>query len=295
MQQLAPILLSLISAGLFSVSILVLHQGLRHADSESGSLIQISATALCYWLFAPWLVDSWMWLTTAAVIFAAVGLIKPFLSANAALLSVHYLGPTPTATLAATSPLFAAVFGVFFLDEHLTMPIILGTAAIMGGSILLAQQGRGQGDAARRAAWPLWALLLPLAAAFIRAAADSFTKFGMLELPSPYFAGLVSFSVSTVIALTFYTARRRRLPQMGRGHGNGWFVAAGVINAVAVYCMNSALQLGDIIIVIPLVSASPLLTLLLSVFVVRRETITRHSLLAVLLVVPGVIVIALGR
>jgi len=59
--------------------------------------------------------------------------------------------------------------------------------------------------------------------------------------------------------------------------------------------MNYALKLGDIIVVIPLVSASPLLTLLLSVFVVRREMITRHSLLAVLLVVPGVIVISLGK
>ena len=291
----APILLSLVAAGLFSVSILVLHQGLRHADSESGSLIQISATAACYWLFAPWLVESWMWLTSAAAIFAAFGLFKPFLSANAALLSVHYLGPTPTATLAATSPLFAAVFGVFFLSEHLTMPIVLGTVAIMGGSIVLAQQGRGRGDATLPASWPLWALSLPLAAAFIRAAADSFTKYGMFELPSPYFAGLVSFSVSVIVALIFYTARHRRLPLMGRGHGNGWFVLAGVINGVAVYCMNYALKLGDIIVVIPLVSASPLLTLLLSVFVVRREMITRHSLLAVLLVVPGVIVISLGK
>jgi drug/metabolite transporter (DMT)-like permease len=37
------------------------------------------------------------------------------------------------------------------------------------------------------------------------------------------------------------------------------------------------------------------LTLLLSVYLVRREVITRNSLLAVLLVVPGVIMIALGR
>ncbi len=292
MQDLAPILLSLLSAGLFSVSILVLHQGLRYADSESGSLIQISATALCYWLFAPWLVESWMWLTSAAAIFAVIGLFKPFLSANAALLSVHYLGPTPTQTLAATSPLFAAAFGVFFLGEYLTMPIVLGTLAIMAGSIILAQQRQEKGSS--RTSWPLWALSLPLAAAFIRAAADTFTKYGMLELPSPYFAGLVMFTVSVLIASAFYIIRRRRLPLMGRGHGNGWFVLAGVVNAIAVYCMNIALHLGDVIIVLPLVAASPLITLLLSVFVVRRETITRHSLLAALLVVPGVIVIAIG-
>ncbi len=291
LQNFAPILLALTSATLFAVSILVLHQGLRHTDSETGSLIQIGATVLCYWLFAPWLVESWFWFTPAAALFALVGLFKPFLSANASLLSVHYLGPTPTSTLAATSPLFAAAFGVFFLGEYLTLPIALGTMAIMAGSIVLAQQG-GWG---RRTSWPLWALSLPLAAALIRAAGDAMTKFAMIDLPSPYFAGLVSFTVSLIIAMLVYGARRRALPKLGRIHGTGWFILAGVINGVSVYCLNTALKLGEVIVVIPLVSASPFLTLLLSVFLVRRETITRNSLLAVLLVVPGVTMIALSR
>ncbi|MDP7545678.1 MAG: EamA family transporter [Alphaproteobacteria bacterium] len=291
LQHLAPVLLALTSATLFAVSILLLHQGLRHSDSESGSLVQIGATVLCYWLLAPWLVESWYWFAPATVLFAIVGLFKPFLSANAALLSVHHLGPTPTSTLAATQPLFAAAFGVFFLAEYLTLPIVLGTMAIMAGSIVLAQQG-GWG---RRASWPLWALSLPLAAALIRAAGDVLTKFAMIDLPSPYFAGLVSFSVSLIIAILVYGARRRTLPKLGKAHGTGWFVLAGVINGVAVYCLNSALNLGEVVVVIPLVSASPVLTLLLSVYLVRREVITRNSLLAVLLVVPGVIMIALGR
>ena len=291
LQNLAPILLALTSATLFAVSILVLHQGLHHADSETGSLIQIAATALCYWLLAPWLVENWYWFTPAAAFFAVVGLFKPFLSANASLLSVHYLGPTPTSTLAATSPLFAAALGVFFLGEHLTLPIVLGTMAIMAGSIVLAQQG-GWG---RRTAWPLWALLLPLAAALIRTSGDVLTKFAMLDLPSPYFAGLVSFTVSLIIAMLVYGARRRALPKLGPAHGTGWFVLAGVINGISVYCLNTALKLGEVIVVIPLVSASPFLTLLLSIFLVRREIITRNSLLAVLLVVPGVIMITLSR
>ncbi len=291
MQQLTPILLSLTSATLFAVSILVLHQGLRHTDSESGSLVQIGATTLCYWLVAPWLVESWYWLTPAALMFAVIGLFKPVVSANASLLSVHYLGPTPTSTLAATSPLFAAAIGVLLLDEQLTLPIILGTVAIMGGSIALAQRGKG----ASRGNWPLWALSLPLLAAFVRATGDGLTKFAMLELPSPHFAGLVSFTVSLIVATAVFGARRRSLPKLGIRFGTGWFVLAGTINGVAVYCLNLALQLGELIVVVPIVSSSPFLTLLLSVFLVRRESITRGSLLAVFLIVPGVIVIALGH
>ncbi|MBT7667709.1 MAG: DMT family transporter [Rhodospirillaceae bacterium] len=279
MQNLAPILLALTSAMLFAVSIQVLHRGLRSTDSETGSVVQIGATG------------AWYWLTPAALIFAAIGLFKPFLSANASLLSVHYLGPTPTSTLAATSPLFGAAFGVLILGEQLTLPIVVGTIAIVGGCILLAQKGRG----GARASWPMWALLLPLAAAFIRTAGDAMTKFAMLDLPSPYFAGLVSFSVSLIVALGFFCARRRTLPKIGRAHGSGWFALAGVINGISVYSLNTALQLGDVIVVIPLVSASPFLTMLLSVFLIRQETITRNSLLAALIVVPGCILIAVGR
>jgi uncharacterized membrane protein len=95
--------------------------------------------------------------------------------------------------------------------------------------------------------------------------------------------------------MLIYGARRRALPKLGRAHGTDWFVLAGVINGISVYCLNTTLKLGKVIVVIPLVSASPFLTLLLSVFLVRREIITPNSLLAVLLVVPGVIMITLSR
>jgi len=289
--SLAPILLALTSATLFAISIQVLHQGLRYTDSETGSLQQIFATTTCYWLLAPWLMESWYWLTPTALLFAAVGLFKPSVSANASMLGVHYLGPTPTSTLAASSPLFAAAFGVMFLDERLTLPIIIGTFAIMAGSVTLAQNRSGQ----TQRTWPLWALGLPLLAALVRASGDGVTKFAMLDLPSPYFAGLVSFSVSLIVAMSFYGVRHRTFPRIGIRYGTGWYFLAGTINAISVFCLNKALQLGDLIVVVPIVSASPIITLLISVIFIRREKINRYSFLAVFLVVPGVVIISLGQ
>ena len=291
LQSLAPILLALTSATLFAISIQVLHQGLRYTDSETGSLQQIFATTTCYWILAPWLMESWYWLAPAALLFAAVGLFKPAVSANASMLGVHYLGPTPTSTLSASSPLFAAAFGVMFFDERLTLPIIIGTFAIMAGSVTLAQNGSGQSQRT----WPLWALGLPLLAALVRASGDGVTKFAMLDLPSPYFAGLVSFSVSLIVATSFYGVRHRTLPRMGIRYGTGWYFLAGTINAISVFCLNKALQLGDLIVVVPIVSASPILTLFISVLFIRRENINRYSILAVFLVVPGVVIISLGQ
>ncbi|SVD04118.1 uncharacterized protein METZ01_LOCUS356972, partial [marine metagenome] len=48
-------------------------------------------------------------------------------------------------------------------------------------------------------------------------------------------------------------------------------------------------------VVVPIVSASPFITLLISMVFIRRENITRNSLMAVFLVVPGVVMISLGR
>jgi drug/metabolite transporter (DMT)-like permease len=288
--QFAPILLALTSSVLFAVAIQFMNRGLRHTDSETGSLVHIASTTLFYWLLAPWFVESWYWLTAAAGIFAVVGLFKPVLSANCALLGVRYMGPTPTSTLASTAPLFAAAFGVLILGEHLTPPIIAGTVAIMAGCMLLAQRGGG-----RRMNWPLWALSLPLGAALFRSAGDVLTKIGMVETPSPIFAGLVSYNVSLLLAVAAYGLRRRTVPKLGRDGGAQWFVLAGVINGVSVLSLNAALQLGEVIVVIPLVASSPLVTLLLSLSLFRGEIITRQSLLAVLLVVPGVILIGWAR
>ena len=117
----------------------------------------------------------------------------------------------------------------------------------------------------------------------------------MLDLPSPYFAGLVSFSVSLIVAMSFYGVRHRTLPRMGIRYGTGWYFLAGTINAISVFCLNKALQLGDLIVVVPIVSASPIITLLISVIFIRRENINRYSILAVFLVVPGVVIISLGQ
>ena len=93
--------------------------GLRYADSRTGTLIQILAASMLYWLMAPWFLHKAYWLTSAVVVFAAIGLFRPFLSANLALAGVRHLGPTLTTTLASTAPLFAALFAVTLLGLSL--------------------------------------------------------------------------------------------------------------------------------------------------------------------------------
>jgi len=228
-------------------------------------------------------------MTSAVLVFAVLGLFRPFLSANFALAGVRYLGPTLTSTLASTSPLFAAVFAILILGESLTLAVLIGTLTIVIAVGMLTQRRETKDS------WPAWALLLPIGAAAIRALGHAMTKLGLNTVPDPLFAGLVSYTVSLAIALIAMFSRDQRIYRDAKwSPGLLWFFAGGVINGISIWSLNTALNLGSVITVVPIVALSPIFTFLLGFLIFRRETFTFRIILAMLLVVPGVILIAIA-
>lgn len=286
--DLAPALLAVLAASLFATGVLFVRQGLPHLDSFRGTLISIGAAAGLYWVLSPWFVEAWYWTSPALLVFAVIGLFRPLGSANLANLGTHYLGPTISVTVAATSPLFGVAGGVLLLAEPLSTGVVVGTAAIVAGVIVLSWKGRAP------RAWAAWALLLPLGAAFLRAAAHLLAKVGMDELPSPFMAGMVTYTVSFLLAAGLYGWRHSRGGERLSPTGVRWFLASGVANGLAILALNSALNVGHVVMVSPIVASAPLFTLLFS-RLFRQETITGRMLLGVLLIVPGVMVVTLYR
>src|SRR5882672_9381159 len=89
----------LASALLFALSNHFSNMGLQHSDARAGTLVSIATSAVAYWLFAPFFLKSSYWLTTAALMFAIVGLIRPALSTTLAISSIKMMGPTLTSSL----------------------------------------------------------------------------------------------------------------------------------------------------------------------------------------------------
>ena len=283
-----PVALSIGAGLLFAIGTLLLSLGLRHGDPQSATLLDIGAAAVVYWLFSPFFIESWFWFTSATLVFAALGVIRPFVSSNLAALGIRYLGPTLTATFSSITPLFAAGFGIFLLGEHFTLPIGIGTATIIAALIILTHRG------SLGTSWPVWALAFPLGAAVVRSFAHAMTKLGLAIVPEPFYVGFIGYSVALVVAPAVQRARRQPMPNPVRRPGLWWCVAAGVCHASAVMMMNSALLLSPLIIVVPLVSIYPFFTLALSLAIFRRETLSARTVIAVLLVVPGVLLIGLS-
>jgi drug/metabolite transporter, DME family len=280
-------LYSLASAFLFALSNHFTNMGLERSDARSGTLLSIATSAVVYWLFAPFFLKSWYWLTTAAVMFAIVGIIRPAISTTLAISSIKLMGPTLTSSLTAATPIFGSIFAILILGENLSLPIAIGTAAVVAGAVVAAWNPRGL-----KRTWPLWAIALPLGASLIRATGHIVTKYGLLEVDSPSFAVLVGNTVSLGTAVLLYGRERR--PLSGTSTSYWWFFAAGIANALSVQFLNNALAIGDVVAVVPIVSATPALTLLLGFLYFGRETITWRTIGTIALIVPGVILVALS-
>lgn len=287
---LLPIVLSLAAAFLFALGAQFQNVGLSHMESRSGAAITIGTSAMLFILAAPVFLDVESLLHPAVLIFVAVGLFRPAVSANLSLAGIRFLGPTLASTLTSTSPLFGAALGIFLLGEVLTWPIAAGTGAIVAAIMLLARRSGGQISRT----WPLWALALPIGAAAIRAFAHVLTKVGMESVPDAYIAGLVGFIVSALVTLCIHKARRDAPPIRWFSRGACWFMGASGCFSMAVIALNTALHIGQIVQVVPVVAASPVFTLILGAMVFRRERITGRVVAAVLLVVPAVALIAIA-
>ncbi len=282
------VILSLVAAFLFATGIQFSRFGLEHVDTRNATLIQIGAATLLYWIAAPLFVDSRFFVYPAILLLAAIGLFRPFLSANLAMAGTRLLGPTLSSTLSSTAPLFGVLLGVLVLGEALTLPVVMGALGIVLGVACLSWKG----EVAR--AWPLWALALPVGAAVLRTLAQMFAKIGMESIPSPFFVGLVGYTVSFSIALIAArgSVSRRSTPLWTRG--SRWLVGTGVCYGFAILALNTALQCGQLVVVSPIVACSPLFSLLLGWLVFGEKTIDPRVVLAVVLVVPSVVLIALA-
>ena len=282
-------MLALLAAVLFGTGMQFTRLGLRTIDPQRGTLLTIVSSTVLYWLAAPWFLDARHWLASVVWIFVLIGLFRPFLSSNLSIAGTLYLGPTISSTLSSTAPFFGLLFGVLILGEALSLGTIAGTAAIVGGVALLARRG----GASAATGWPLWALLLPIGAAVIRVTAHLLAKVGMETVPSPYFVGLVGYTISSVIALI--NNRRRRTPLRGvmRERDAGWFLVTGVFYGAAVLTLNFALQAGELSVVAPVVSSEPIFVLILGLLFFRERQIDARVVSAVVLVVIGVVGIAM--
>ena len=284
--SLISILYATMTAAFFGGQVVLTMRSLDFLDPQTSSMISMGTCVVVFWLLAPFLLRIEYFLNPGMWIFFANGLIHPLFSMYLAFEATKRMGATVSATIAATAPLFASAGAVLALGEHLTIALLTGSLGTVVGVMVLSWKRQGPTN------WALSALLLPIGAAAIRGTNHMVGKFGLDMLPSPYFASLVSFTVSFTGAILIYRYRLGTLPLKLHRQGLKWSGLSGLSIAMGVLCMYTALHTGLVIVASPIISAYPFFTFLISL-ITRQEALSFRVLAGVVLVVGGVTWISL--
>lgn len=287
MTLLAPVGLSLLAAAALAAALIVTQVGLRHMSAYAGATIGLTTSALLYWLAAPALLDLGRWDASALAIFAIVGAFYPALATILTYESNRVLGPTLTGTVSSTAPIFAIGLAALILDEALT-PGVVGGGILIVASLVLVSWKR---DAAVR---PGWRLVLPLSGAAVRGLAQTLTKLGLLLWPSAFAATFIGYTVSSAVIWSIRIARGERANVGVTQPGAKWFIAAGLLNGIALLLMNQALHLGRVGVVAPVIALYPLITMFFSALFLKTEALGVRIFVAAVMAVAGVAVLVSG-
>jgi drug/metabolite transporter (DMT)-like permease len=135
----------------------------------------------------------------------------------------------------------------------------------------------------------------PLAAAMLYGIAQVLVKWGVSELAPPLIGATIGLFFGT-LAFSVVNIRQLNLGLMTRKWGAGLFILSGVLAAMGVILQYMALTMTPVIVVSPITSTSPFLTLIfIHLFLQRLEKITPRLVVGVILVVLGVTTISVGQ
>ena len=229
--------------------------------------------------------------TRDVIVFAAIGAAVPGFSQIVFVQAVRHAGAARTAVLIGVAPLLSFVLAAVFLDEGITLGLVVGAALIVAaGASLSFERTRPEG-------YRTVGALLAVACAGLFAIRDTLVRWGSEDATmEPLLRTVVSLGAAAiVVALWSWSTRRARPPADLRGAFKP-FLPAGICLGAAYLCLIVALDRGRVTIVAPLNATQSLWGVIFAAAVLgRREAIGPRLLAAAVLVVAGGVLIGLSR
>lgn len=282
-----PIFLGLFGSFWFAVSMIFINRAVLAVDYFRGLLANLGMNALCLCLYLLVSGDAVDLHAPANLIFVAIGIFVPGVSRFFIFKGMERLGASISSCLTNSTPLFAIVFAVSFLGERPTATNLLGALSIVAGIVSLSWRGAAK-------TWRTRDLLFPLAAAFLFAARDNLVRVGVLQIDSPIVGAAIASVVSFATMAFFYLAFGERKPMGTAGpRGLALFGLSGFMNFLSYVFIYTALSMERVSLISPLVNASSLFVLPLSIIFLKDvETLSLRKAGATALVILGVVLIA---
>ena len=291
-------LLALSSGFSFTLSNIFVRRGV-YRTGESYSPVVISLTVGTA-IFGLWLLVSGeagrllslSWLGVISL--AGAGIIHLVIGRFFAATGLRLIGANRAVPIQTCFIIIAALLGVLFFGEPLTVSLVLALLLVMGGIILISTTGKSEAEKLRmsKAALPR-GILAALAAAFCWGVAPILVKIGLNEVNSPVLATFISgVSAAIVIGISlFYPGNSEKLRRLTRASLLPFFVA-GIAISAATILRYIALDYSPVSIVVPLTGTNTLFIFPLSFLINRQiEVFNLRIITGALAMVIGVFLI----
>lgn len=223
--------------------------------------------------------------------FVANGLVGSLFGRYMSFVAQRLVGVSRTSIVMQSILVWSTGLSVIFLGESLTAGIIAGSLLIMFGGALLVWEGEKLEKKI-----PLVYYIAPLLTALTFALTFIFRRYGLVWISSsPLGMGVANGTAAFMMTgiLCFTTEKTGR-----RWDGGGVLIASigGIFNAAAALCFWVAVQMGELVQVVPINRLSVLFVIIFSwLFFRKEEAITRRVVAGGVLSVVGAYLIVMGK
>ncbi len=199
------------------------------------------------------------------------------------------IGPPRLTTIMATAPLAALFLAVAFLGERPGAAVLAGTGLVIAGVMFVSYEPTEKGWFHRGIVWGFASALSLGVSTFIR-------KKGLAAFPNPMLTVAWANLLGVFVLLS---ARRFASPQLFEWGGRSAVIVIAllaVLNSANQVFMNLAVLRGDVSVVTPIITSSPVFSLLFTIILIRDlERVRLTMAIGALITVAGMIFIAIGR
>ena len=273
-------------AFLFALSHIVIRRGLVTSNAATGTIVSIIISAIIFWVVTPIFVSLSSFKTPAIWYFIIGGIFAPAVGRFMTFKAIERVGVARAVPITNTAPMFSSILAVLVVGESWPLQNILGTSLVIFGVVILSRTQTATSQ------WRKVDLVYPALAAISFALSSNLRKLGLVIANIPLMAASVSATTALVVTLIFHQAQGGWKTFVLSRQSFGWFVAAGIAHTTAMLSVFYALSDGKIVVVDPLVNASPVLSLFLSaIFLKELESITLRVVIGAGCTVVGSVLI----
>ncbi len=274
----------------FSIAHIFIRRGLVESNAMTGSFISLSTTATVLWLLFPFFAEfSDLW-RPASLIFVAAGIFAPGIGRTMSYVGIEKIGVARSVPIANSSPIFASIFAVIFLAEVWLLQNIVGTLLVISGVVALSMAKPAQGR------WRKLDVIYPAIGALAFGASSILRKAGLEYVAIPVLAGAVTAGTAAIFSFALLQFRGGKGALKLTRQSAAWLFPAAFFNTAATLSVFYALSHGKVVIVEPLVSSNPVLTLLFTAIFLRDlEAVNLRVISGALLTVIGTILVVLAK